>query len=183
LPQILTHAIPFGHLPVRNPVRAGLVRDPKDYRWSGYGAAMAGRRRAKEGLQKVVTGLQRRVEESLTASMALYPMHLYDEGSEEWETVGQDGRPVRGALRREEVLKVLRAKGKLPLGTYLRCRVRYFRRSQPGLCFTRFRGKLGTWHWGVYPQSPQAERLRFKFGLERNRHGHLPANDPTRVWR
>ena len=27
-----------------NPVRAGMVEDPKDYRWSGYGAAMAGRK-------------------------------------------------------------------------------------------------------------------------------------------
>ncbi|MFT5188909.1 MAG: hypothetical protein ACI9DF_001628 [Verrucomicrobiales bacterium] len=25
-----------------NPVRAGLVNDPKDYRWSGYGEAVAG---------------------------------------------------------------------------------------------------------------------------------------------
>jgi hypothetical protein len=25
-----------------NPVRAGIVEDPKDYRWSGYGQAMAG---------------------------------------------------------------------------------------------------------------------------------------------
>jgi hypothetical protein len=33
---------------------------------------------------------------------------------------------VRGALKREEVVKVLRAKGKLPLGSYVRCRVRYF---------------------------------------------------------
>jgi putative transposase len=33
---------------------------------------------------------------------------------------------VRGALRREAVVKVLRDKGKLPLGAYMRCRVRYF---------------------------------------------------------
>ncbi|MFO1530645.1 MAG: hypothetical protein U1F77_13170 [Kiritimatiellia bacterium] len=26
-----------------NPVRAGIVNDPKDYRWSGYGEAVAGR--------------------------------------------------------------------------------------------------------------------------------------------
>ena len=126
-----------------NPVRAGLVEDPKDYRWSGYEAAMAGRRRAKEGLRKVVRGLQQGVE-SLTASLAVYRMHLYNEGSEERGGEGgcrMDGRflpphppsghPLpwgegRGALRREEVLKVLREKGKLPLGAYLRCRVRYF---------------------------------------------------------
>ncbi|MBL9128996.1 MAG: transposase, partial [Verrucomicrobiales bacterium] len=34
-----------------NPVRARIVRDPKDYRWSGYGEATAGRKRAKVALQ------------------------------------------------------------------------------------------------------------------------------------
>jgi len=109
-----------------NPVRAGLVTDPKDYRWNGYGAAMAGRRGAKEGLRKVVAGLQRGAQESLTAAMAVYRMHLYNEGNEERESVDEEGRTVRGALSREEVVKVLQAKGRLPLGTYLRCRVRYF---------------------------------------------------------
>src|SRR6056297_1339310 len=37
-----------------NPVRAGLVADPKDYRWCGYGAAVAGRKPAREGLRRVM---------------------------------------------------------------------------------------------------------------------------------
>ena len=53
-------------------------------------------------------------------------MFLYLEGSEEREAADESGRPGRGALRREAVVKVLKAKGKLPLGAYLRCRVRYF---------------------------------------------------------
>ena len=40
-----------------NPIRANLVSDPKDYRWSGYGEACAGRRLARKGLQRVLTGL------------------------------------------------------------------------------------------------------------------------------
>ena len=36
-----------------NPVRAGLVEDPKDYRWCGYGEAMGGSRRAQRGLARV----------------------------------------------------------------------------------------------------------------------------------
>ena len=35
-----------------NPVRAGLVRDPKDYRWCGYAAAVAGAAAAREGLMR-----------------------------------------------------------------------------------------------------------------------------------
>src|SRR5690606_27693693 len=33
-----------------NPVRAGLVEDPADYRWSGYGEAMGGGDAARAGL-------------------------------------------------------------------------------------------------------------------------------------
>jgi hypothetical protein len=89
------------------------------------GRRWRGRRGAKEGLRKVVAGLQQGVE-SLSGALAAYRMFLYLEGSEEREAVDENGKPVRGALRREAVLKVLREKGKLPLGAYLRCRVRYF---------------------------------------------------------
>ena len=34
----------------RNPVRAGIVEDAKDYAWSGYGAACRGDARAREGI-------------------------------------------------------------------------------------------------------------------------------------
>ncbi|NBB80476.1 MAG: transposase [Verrucomicrobia bacterium] len=34
-----------------NPVRAGLVEDPKDYRWCGYAEAVAGSKKAQRGLE------------------------------------------------------------------------------------------------------------------------------------
>ena len=37
-----------------NPVRAGMVDDPKDYRWCSYGEAVAGNKRSREGLQRVM---------------------------------------------------------------------------------------------------------------------------------
>ena len=37
-----------------NPVRAGIVKDPADYRWSGWGEAAAGRRKAREGIRQVM---------------------------------------------------------------------------------------------------------------------------------
>ena len=39
-----------------NPVRAGMVADPKDYRWSSYGEAIAGKQRAREGIERAVLG-------------------------------------------------------------------------------------------------------------------------------
>jgi putative transposase len=34
-----------------NPVRAGLAKDPKDYRWTGYGEATGGNKRARRALR------------------------------------------------------------------------------------------------------------------------------------
>jgi len=99
-----------------NPVRAGLVRDPKAYRWSGYGEAMAGKGRAREGLRRVVEG----------EGLEVYRVVLYHEGHEGREARDQTGRALRGALRQEAVLAVLEQQGRLPLGEYVRCRVRYF---------------------------------------------------------
>jgi hypothetical protein len=58
--------------------------------------------------------------------LEVYRMWMFNEGSEEREALDESGRPVRGALRRGEVLRVLRNKGHLPLASYLRCRIRYF---------------------------------------------------------
>lgn len=109
-----------------NPVRAGLAQDPGEYRWSGYGEAVAGRKRAKEGVRQVVRALLGGGEETMKRSMEIYRTHVYREGSEMNEAVGEDGRPKRGALRHEEVLRVLEEKGRLSAADYLRCRVRYF---------------------------------------------------------
>jgi hypothetical protein len=37
-----------------NPLRAGMVEDPMDYVWSGYGAAMGGEKAARQGLEALV---------------------------------------------------------------------------------------------------------------------------------
>jgi len=37
-----------------NPVRAKMVEDPKDYRWCSYGEAVAGKKLARAGLQRVM---------------------------------------------------------------------------------------------------------------------------------
>ncbi len=37
-----------------NPVRAGMVTDPADYRWSGYAEAMAGKARSRRGLVRII---------------------------------------------------------------------------------------------------------------------------------
>lgn len=41
-----------------NPVRAGMVGDPSEYRWSSHGAGIGGNRKAREGLLRVMQTLE-----------------------------------------------------------------------------------------------------------------------------
>jgi len=98
-----------------NSVRAGMVEDPKDYRWSGYAQAVAGDRLARRGL---VSAMRR------------------DDSKADWRKLGAAYRKIifgigeEGSMRvgvsSEEVAKVWAAGGRMSLAQLLRCRVRYF---------------------------------------------------------
>ncbi len=106
-----------------NPVRAGIVGDPKDYRWCGYAAALAGVKAARVGLGIVAEA----VRGSAVAAKAILPEYrLLLFGRGEATGLGENGRPLRRGIRGEEVDAVLAAKGRLDHGQMLRCRVRYF---------------------------------------------------------
>jgi putative transposase len=110
-----------------NPERAGLVEDPKDYRWCGYGEAMAGRRRAREGLRLVMAGAQRVSPEQVTMAEALkaYRVWMFGQG-EANEGLDEQGQARRAGFSQEAVAEVVAAKGRVPVSDYLRVRVRYF---------------------------------------------------------
>ena len=110
-----------------NPVRAGLVEDPKDYRWCGYGAAAAGDAAARVALAAVLAMAQRRPEvaQDPGAALATYRMWLFGQG-EEREGTAPDGGSARRGFSREAVLAALAARGKVSLPEYLQLRVRYF---------------------------------------------------------
>ncbi len=94
-----------------NPVRADLVADPKDYRFCGYGEAVAGHKGARAGLLQLHGGDWR-------CAHAAHRIGLFGTGTAPRE---------RGATLDPAVFaKVLREKGQLPLTDVLRCRVRYF---------------------------------------------------------
>jgi REP element-mobilizing transposase RayT len=105
-----------------NPVRAGIVRDPKDYRYGGYGEAVAGGNEARKGLGLVMLSL----EQSLSVWGQInhkYRQMLYEMGE---RVVGANGQIQKRGFAREQVEKVIEEGGKLPLSDALRCRVRYF---------------------------------------------------------
>jgi putative transposase len=138
-----------------NPVRAGLVEDPKDYRWTGYGEACGGSKRARRGLCRVMEAPMDSWEErrgELTPGEA-YRCWLFGEGLEVGveKLEGSGERPgverskleVTGRLKsalpsaakpsktkkgfsKERVEAVLKGGGKLSRADLLRCRVRWF---------------------------------------------------------
>lgn len=97
-----------------NAVRAGLVPDPKDYRFCGYGEAVSGDAVAQAGLLSFLEA------KDWVEGGAEYRRKLFVEGG----TAGQSGKVI---LSREEILKVLDNGGKIGCGEALRLRIRYFR--------------------------------------------------------
>jgi hypothetical protein len=110
-----------------NAVRAGLVNDPSQYQWCGYGQASLGEEAAQEGLRIVMAGAQRVAPESLTLSQAMnqYRTWLMVQGEHNEGTDAQ-GRPLRRGFSPEAVLEVIRRKGRVPVSDYVKLRVRYF---------------------------------------------------------
>ena len=99
-----------------NPVRAGLVEDPKDYRFCGYAEAVAGNEGSINSLKFVTAGLY---DVAAGEALAEYRSMLFGKGS----------APASGAaeIDREQAVRVLeKERGYLPLSTLLRCRIRYF---------------------------------------------------------
>jgi hypothetical protein len=105
-----------------NPVRAGLVKDPKDYRWCGYAEALGGSRRAQRGpckaIGKPVDGWQR------AGAAEAYRCILFDEGREVKDA--QNETVVERGVSGESARVVLAERGKLSPAELVRLRVRYF---------------------------------------------------------
>lgn len=110
-----------------NPVRAGMVVDPKDYPFSGYGEAVARGRDAAVGLEALIAkgGVSVPGEEAL----ATYRLLLYGVGE-------HGGSETKCRLDPCEIEAVIRARGRLSMAQVMRCRVRYFTR---GVAFGRSR--------------------------------------------
>ncbi len=101
-----------------NPVRAKIVDDPKDYRWSGYGEAMGGNARARRGICESIRHSDRE-EIRWRKAASEYRKLLYCKGALR--------SPSGGAtIPDEEWRKVIQSGGKVPVAAALRCRVRYF---------------------------------------------------------
>jgi hypothetical protein len=105
-------------------VRAKIVADPKDYRWSGYGEACGGGKRAREGLIAAHDSRWLERPGGWRHAAKRYRVLLYTAGEERRAADGS--RTVRPGLKSGEVDKVIETNGKMTIQAALRCRVRYF---------------------------------------------------------
>ncbi len=95
-----------------NPIRAGIVSDPADYRFCGYAEAVGGNDFARAGLSSLVAWRP----ENWKAVHSEYRRLLYATGEE---------TSVRRGFTRETSNAVEGAGGQLPAGASLRHRIRY----------------------------------------------------------
>lgn len=96
-----------------NPVRAEIVEDPKDYRFCGYAAAVAGDQRCQHGIMRVLGS------DDWTSASAEYRLIIIQDGNKK--------RPgKRGSIGRELLLKTLQENGVLPNKDLLHLRIAYF---------------------------------------------------------
>lgn len=106
-----------------NPLRAGMVGDPSEYRWCSYGAAMAGEKEALDGLREVMETWEGRKYPG-NESLAAYREVLHGAGEE--REGGANGESGRKGFSAERVKAVLASGGQLSRAELLRCRVRHF---------------------------------------------------------
>lgn len=104
-----------------NAVRAGIVSDPKDYRYCGYAEAVGGSKSARRGLTRVMASLGQKAEWRGVACK--YRKLIYIRGQ---LRPGEHGASTKPGFSVQKVKTVIEAGGELPLNELLRCRVRYF---------------------------------------------------------
>jgi len=116
-----------------NPIRAGLVDDPARYAWSSYGAAVAGDRRARAGLERTMTEYEEEV--SFVAGTVewrrisgIYRVILFEDGEERHAEVGSGGElrvvKVRPGVSKEAVERERKRGGRMGRFEMLRHRLR-----------------------------------------------------------
>jgi putative transposase len=98
-----------------NPVRAGLVSDPVEYRYCGYGEAMGGSKIARKGIRSLLGS-----HDPWGRAVERYRVVVFGKG------YSRDTAKRTRSVDAEQTRKVLSSGGKVERTEALRCRVRYF---------------------------------------------------------
>ena len=110
-----------------NPVRAGIVERPEDYRWCGYAEAAGGNLLARKGLGAMMS--EAWMDDSYRADWRRthnrYRLFVFSEGREV-KPDPETGKQGRIGFSPDEVERVEEQLGAMPPAAILRHRVRYF---------------------------------------------------------
>ena len=110
-----------------NPVRAGMVDKPEDYRFCGYAEALAGNRLARQGLGSILS--EALIDDSFRSDWRRthnrYRLFLYTDG-QEIAPDPESGERGRRGFSEEKVEEVVERDGAMALSEALRHRIRYF---------------------------------------------------------
>lgn len=106
-----------------NAVRAGLVTDPAEYLWSGYGQAVAGNRSAREGLSRVYVRTQNLATTDWNAVSGNYRELLYLTGEMHLNIHNSTSEK---SDTRQDIADAIAHGVQLAPQLALRCRIRYF---------------------------------------------------------
>lgn len=147
-----------------NPVRAGLVEDPKDYRFCGYAEAVAGNKNAISSIGFICLGLN---APSPQAGMQSYRELLFGKGAAP--------ASESGSISRAKAIKVLeKEQGALPTAVLLRCRIRYLTEGAILGSSDFIRSHAADWQrMGRRKHPPKARKIRSADGdgISVMRHG------------
>jgi len=113
-PESLTRVAAYIDL---NPVRAELVSDPKDYRWCGYAAAMAGLSQQKDAISHLFSN-----KSDFKESIASYRLILFGKGYTSKGSTNKD----KGTISPEALAEIIKNEGYAAPAALFRMRVRYF---------------------------------------------------------
>jgi putative transposase len=105
-----------------NPVRAGMVKDPKDYRWSGYGEAVGRGKVESYALLERVASVEEIDDSGVEREMKKRARNASGEGGGRMQDMGEFARGYRLYLLGEGKV----AGTELTRIGELRCRLRYF---------------------------------------------------------
>ncbi|MGB0743796.1 MAG: transposase [Opitutales bacterium] len=122
-----------------NPVRAGIVEDPKDYRFCGYAEAVAGNMQARRGLQAIWSdrGAPLSAKAPYQNAMRSHRELIFGKRASDAGLSEMSRKKALKVLDKEDAL--------LPKTTVLRCRVRYFTDGAILGSQEYVRGCVGAW--------------------------------------
>jgi len=101
-----------------NPVRAGIVKDPKDYRFCGYAEAVVAHAPALKGLRAIWADRLGAAKAPEKKALEVHRELMFGERANDRDVAAPERERLLQALEDDKVM--------LPKASVLRCRVRYF---------------------------------------------------------